>query len=350
MVTMATGRDILKSAAKCRVEDGYMKSLIYYPSFEFTDELWLKFALLYIGQVSPIIPDSGYSHLSNLFHRLGSDTDLIKIYRPRPSEGKVASLKAIMAIDDLLHNRNHLYGVFERSNTSDWENIELQDHTLFHEKFNSNFYRYCINNKLAHGCSEGIKVHADISDIYMTILADYIAEFNGTSIITDKVIPETIGIITRTHGNISQNQTTFARSLIQLYLPANLAEISIDKLIDFRNREDFRRRLDAFHKQLDNLYDNLSPENDCKQFIDNLQTSIKDLWSPISKLGQSMFTFGMGVLTCVNTSNPDWLKTLGPIFTLGLISGQLIDLNNYRQGFQSKRLGQRYLTDLSRLR
>jgi hypothetical protein len=36
-----------------------LKKLIYYPSFEAEDINWLKFALLYIDVLKPIIPRSG---------------------------------------------------------------------------------------------------------------------------------------------------------------------------------------------------------------------------------------------------------------------------------------------------
>ena len=36
-----------------------MKELIYYPSFEVRNREWLKFALLYIENLNPIIPESG---------------------------------------------------------------------------------------------------------------------------------------------------------------------------------------------------------------------------------------------------------------------------------------------------
>ena len=36
-----------------------MEELIYYPGFEVSNEDWLKFALLYLDKLNPIIPESG---------------------------------------------------------------------------------------------------------------------------------------------------------------------------------------------------------------------------------------------------------------------------------------------------
>ena len=37
-----------------------LKSLLYYPNFEIANKTWLKFALLYIDELRPIIPDMPY--------------------------------------------------------------------------------------------------------------------------------------------------------------------------------------------------------------------------------------------------------------------------------------------------
>lgn len=326
-----------------------MKSLIYYPSFEFTDEQWLKFALLYIGEINPIIPDSGDTHLSDLFHRINYDTDLIKIHRPHYSEGEVASLKALETIDSLLQNTYLYYGAFKRRNTGDWENKHLQDYTIFHEKFNTNFYNYCLNKNLGHSCVEGLKVHKELAYLYMTILADYIAESNGTSIITDKAFPEKLSIIARQNTKTSLEKTTLARSTIELRLPSNLSEISIDELIELRNKQGFRQKLDAFHVELDKFYDNLSEEKNSMDFVKTLQISMEDLWAPISKLGPNLFAFNIGVCSFLNTNNPEWLMAVGTMLTFAAISGQFIDIKKYVEGSKSKRLARRFLADLGEL-
>ncbi len=44
-----------------------MTPLVYYPGFEPADENWLKFALLYLERVTPIIPESADIWLSDDF-------------------------------------------------------------------------------------------------------------------------------------------------------------------------------------------------------------------------------------------------------------------------------------------
>ena len=64
-----------------------MKDLIFYPGFEFSDTTWVKFALLYINKLNPIIPTTGESYLSDSFKQILDETDLIHFHRPTFDEG-----------------------------------------------------------------------------------------------------------------------------------------------------------------------------------------------------------------------------------------------------------------------
>ncbi len=79
-----------------------MNELIYYPGFEVTQIDWLKFALLYIDKLCPIIPMAGDSHLSDVSKRIIADTDLINIHRPDMDEGSKATLDALEYVDKIL--------------------------------------------------------------------------------------------------------------------------------------------------------------------------------------------------------------------------------------------------------
>ena len=62
-----------------------MKELLYYPGFEVKDETWLKFALLYLDHISPIIPYINApeeSYLTPTFIKVKEHSDLICIKRP----------------------------------------------------------------------------------------------------------------------------------------------------------------------------------------------------------------------------------------------------------------------------
>ena len=81
-----------------------MKQLIYYPGFEVQNEQWLKFALLYVNQLEPIIPPAGDSYLSVLFRQLQDETDLLRIHRPTEEEGYRATLDSIERVETILRH------------------------------------------------------------------------------------------------------------------------------------------------------------------------------------------------------------------------------------------------------
>ena len=72
-----------------------MDKLIYYPSFEPRDIDWLKYALIYVDQFSPIIPKSGKGTLSSDFRSIENETDLVKILEPKWWQGDNAATKAL---------------------------------------------------------------------------------------------------------------------------------------------------------------------------------------------------------------------------------------------------------------
>ena len=53
-----------------------MHKLLYYPNFEIQDQNFLKFALLYIDEIKPIIPVCARETLSDSMHNILKNTDL----------------------------------------------------------------------------------------------------------------------------------------------------------------------------------------------------------------------------------------------------------------------------------
>ncbi|MFW5647649.1 MAG: hypothetical protein ACOCG5_01045 [Candidatus Alkaliphilus sp. MAG34] len=133
-----------------------MRELIYYPSFEFSNINWIKFALLYIKQLDSIVPVSGDKHLSDFFNKIRNETDLIKLHRPKYlNESYPASLDAMEQIEKILENPNRYRPTFNKINIVDmWKQRQHQNHILYEGKYTNEFGRYCIDNNIAHECNE----------------------------------------------------------------------------------------------------------------------------------------------------------------------------------------------------
>jgi hypothetical protein len=78
-----------------------MKNLIFYPTFEPHDLKWLKYALLYIEDFSPIISVRGNNELSDVFLRIRDNTELVKTVEPTWQHGEAATAKAIVQIESI---------------------------------------------------------------------------------------------------------------------------------------------------------------------------------------------------------------------------------------------------------
>src|ERR1039457_1576248 len=89
-----------------------MRQLIYYPGFEVMDVEWLKFALLYLDKLSPIIPYSADIFLSDTHRMLAEETDLISPHRPSYEEGDNATRDAMDKIESILQHPERYERIF----------------------------------------------------------------------------------------------------------------------------------------------------------------------------------------------------------------------------------------------
>lgn len=77
-----------------------MHKLLYYPNFEIQDQNFLKFALLYIDEISPIIPENARESLSKPMRDILRNTELINLYSPNYENGYLASVAAIKYLNN----------------------------------------------------------------------------------------------------------------------------------------------------------------------------------------------------------------------------------------------------------
>ncbi len=154
-----------------------MENLIYYPGFEIRDTDWLKFALLYIDRLNPIIPHSGDKFLTDLHYKLSNYTDLIEPHRPSIEEGKNATFDALDVIEKILKNPSRYFRIFGIHNVVErWRYPENQNYTLFEDKYTYEWEQFCKKENFANPSSLGIRIPKELGLIYMSILAQTIAD------------------------------------------------------------------------------------------------------------------------------------------------------------------------------
>lgn len=259
--------------------------MLYYPGFEVKDINWLKFALLYLDDLRPIIPMIPYSrehYLDSLTLKIMDSTDLIREYRPDYEEGNIASLKAMEYFDNYLKNPVIYARQFSSSYRGadllidKWQNKSQQNYTLYNGKFSDDFYHYCIHEEIAHRCKEGIKINEDLAFVYMSFLAEVISEANQIEAITD--ISKYNRIILKNNSMLSKTaskELKYAKNNIDLYLPNDISKISINVFISLRSSREFGQLRIAYTNEIKNLIEAKEQKNDGYS-LENLLSYQKD--------------------------------------------------------------------------
>jgi len=238
-----------------------MRDMIYYPGFEIQDTTWLKFALLYFDNLRPIIPYTTIhkrEYYSDTFQRIMDETDLINPYAPQYNEGMCASALACEIFEKYLSHPER-YGAFfgrpyARSLVEKWQNPEHQNCTLFEGKYSHSFVEFCISNKIATPCREGIQISNELAFIYMSLLADVISRNNELEMITDNTRYSSILLKKDMLVSRSLNHhLNIARNNIEFSIPGNLSNIPIETIIQLRGQKNFNDLRKAYMGEIENL-------------------------------------------------------------------------------------------------
>ena len=307
-----------------------MKELIYYPSFEVRNQEWLKFALLYIENLDPIIPESGDVHLSDGYRKIVNETDLIQKHRPSYEEGNNASLDAIDQIERILRHPDAFEGIFAGANFLDkWKSRKEQQFTLFREKYTDYWESFCIDNNIGRRSPHGLLVSHDVANVYMTILAQCIADSRGVSPITDIKSLDRFSIFTRKTNQNNAKTIETAQGIINLKLPRNLKNINLDTIVNLRNQQNFKQHQRAFHIELEKFLGNIEQASENLNFEKSLGNIWNDFSDEIAQVGSGTVAFGLGVWLLFQSSGtamlPAWEKIAGGG---ALTIGSIISIRN----------------------
>lgn len=278
-----------------------MNNSIYYPNFEIENENWLKFALLYVDTFRPIIPDERKNELSDLYKKIINETNLINPITPEFEHKEKACMNTQDFLSELFENKNRQSMLFKSEDLRKKWITEEKSFVIYKEKMNSSFIDYCSDNKLGTKNDKGILLSEDLYQIYMTNLAKVIAG-NEYSIVTDK-------INYTKYNTISQsNDTQLYKSIIKLNLPLDLNSLEVDKLLEFRKKDENQDLIISFNKMIVELKNADNIDEKLKLKIDEINdTFLKKISVDLTLL------FGKTCLLFSSLSTPTAL--LGSILT-----------------------------------
>lgn len=232
-----------------------------------------------------------------------------------------------------------------------WKAPPNQTARLFKQKYSDVWERFCLQNRLARQTRTGLLVHEDVANLYMTLLAQVIADGLGVSPITDDPLLDRFGMLTRSPEAADSATIETARAVINLELPGNLSNISLDEVIRQRNSSGFKKRLRGFHHELNAFMSNTEQGKKLGNFETSLGSAWTDFREDILKLGLGVTGFSLGVWIAVGAGPIGTLKGVQQIaggLSLAVTSG--IAIRNTWNHTETKRFTRKYLADLRKMR
>lgn len=267
-------------------EKEYMKRrILYYPTINITDGVWLRNALLYWDEISSIMPyqDDDFEispELQNLM-----DTHY---YVPtRPDDIMYSKLYSEF-IDEVkikineYNPRLHISGNFSCVHKS---KVESTFYHLHNSKISGDILPL-LQEKSEILYSENrqwIYIEEELSNIYMAVLAKYLAAINheDTVIGSDKQGNEDYIYKTRRATTRYNNRQPFLSYKCSI-LPVPNMDTSIDEIIDFKRRRadellNFRQLLTEFEEKLSKSTDIVEVKSLCIEFEEKLAMKANDI-------------------------------------------------------------------------
>lgn len=338
-----------------------MKGMIYYPGFEVKDETWLKFALLYLDLIRPIIPYTAAprnKYISENFLRIMKETDLVRPYTPDFNEDMCASELACTEFEQYLQHPERYARFFGQQYANrlieKWKLPQYQDCTLFEGKYSDEFFRFCFENQIASPCMEGIRISNDLAYVYMSFLADVISRNNEMEMITDEQ-RYTQMLLKNPKFSASSRKAYMhtVKNELTLSLPDDLSNIPIQEIINLRKDKDFNSVRTEYVKHLSKMVDSKEGRRPYGKLEDMLRCKkeyLKICGSLFSMIASATLT-AISVGAVIENGQPiDWISAAASTY---------IDVRGINDGFwgmrkfvdelKSKRLARKYIAKLGTL-
>ncbi|WP_429096358.1 hypothetical protein [Aeromonas media] len=229
-----------------------MKTHIYYPGMEVRDELWLKFALIYLERLAFVFTVSEKSGLTALLDTLRQQSDLLA-EPPEPAFFAAitplieSQITGLVAPDFVRHK---VFG--NKELITRWRSIPNHDCFCPAQAGLERLHGFCLTQGFATQDEGGIRMARRFANLLSMRLAREWALANEGALITDHDYLDRLLHLLESRYHNRGGQDNFHLE-IPLQVPTHLAEISFAELVALRGRSGFRQQLAAFHQTLDAL-------------------------------------------------------------------------------------------------
>ena len=327
-----------------------MENLLYYPGFEIINENWLKFALLYIDKLKPIIPYNGDKYISDYSQRIYNESDLLEKYRPDYQEAYQATLDAIDIIEKILSHPTRYSPVFHSSQIDAiWKNKKKYHNTIFSDKYTDELERFLIEHQLAEKSYEGLNLSKELALLYMTIFAQAISDSKEISPITDLDNLDKFSIFVRHKNQTEKEKFIIAQKILELKLPENIESISIDEILKLRSKKDFKDKLKAFHTSLKNFLESDDDDKSADNFIKINKHIYNEFNKELAQLGLGLASFGIGIWITTQAQESSSQEIAQKFLEGGAYVLSGVAISKSWANTKTKRYCNKYLVDLTKL-
>jgi hypothetical protein len=326
-----------------------MKKYLYYPNFEPPNTNWLKFAILYFEKFESIIPYNREHLISDDYRKLRNETDLVEFYSPEYLQGERASIRAIEEAEKIFQNRYLRSPLFNEVNVyRKWQDTSTWDYQIYGEKFSFHWAEFCESNRIGVRNNDGILLPKSLAFLYMTHLAKEISFERDSKIITDNLDFDNYTNFARIQPSNRNVRDKFLKGIINLLVPNNVNEISLDKLIAFRKIN--RELITALNNQITNVEDSISNGLTEKEFVDSFNNSLSEFSQQVLLLGVGVASIPFTAYLLIN--NPQALTSEYTEEILGALSIGFGGYYGVRKGLfdsREQRQCKKYFSNLRRL-
>jgi len=301
---------------------------LYYPYIHLQDENWLKVAALYYDGLRRIVPEDFRTQDSKTVRLLNNEFQFIKDLHPREEPRDIAD-------DFLQFARDELFDVDKRKNLLSDIGKLLPPESGFRihgSKIAERLRTELPNIGLAKK-SDSRQPWYDFEPatgaLYMTCLANKMAEERGLPIVTDDPVYQPLirGFQHYSYRWRPRKDTSHALAslVIQTAVPKNIKSVSIQKIVRFRKKHDDERH--RFYDAIGKLAKDIPNINEPDAFRDCLNHHKKSIDEATKDLKLSLVDVGIGCVTgLVGLSLPSWasgLAQMEPNLGIQMASGAL---------------------------
>jgi len=304
---------------------------LYYPYIHLQDENWMKVAALYYDELRRIVPEGYRTQDSDIVRLLNDRFQFIKDLHPGRESKEIAGDFLRFAIEQL-------------SDTNKRKDLFIKIGKLLPPKSAFRIHVGKISRLLRMelpkiGLAKKSSAKGPWYDfepvtgaLYMTCLANKMAENRELPIVTDDPVYQPL-IRSFQHDRYTWRQRkdtghSLASLVIRTAIPKNIESVSIQKIVEFRQKHDDERH--RFYEAICSLAEDIPEINEPDAFRDCLDYHKRTIDEAIKDLKLSLADVGIGCVTgLLGLSLPSWASNLAkmePGLAVQIASGALVCL------------------------